>query len=149
MSNIRNTLEKLGPFTELKAAHLDFLAKIGKIEHYAASQSMCEEAQPADKFFLLVDGRVEVEIYDDPQGAITIDTLTPGDVLGWSWIISPHHWRFFGRTVGPVEVLSFPADAIREKCEADYEFGYRLHRIFNYILAQRLEGARIQLLGDN
>ena len=43
----------------------------------------------ANQTHLLRKGRVAIEIFAPKQGSLIIQTLSPGDVLGWSWLPPP------------------------------------------------------------
>ena len=47
------------------------------------------EGDPADSFFVIRHGRVAMEIFVPQRGAVTIETIDDGDLLGWSWLVPP------------------------------------------------------------
>ena len=69
-----------------------------------------------------------------------------GDVLGWSWILAPYHCHFDARAIEPVEALALDGATLRAKCEADHELGYQVTRRLLFVVQQRLERVRMQLL---
>jgi CRP-like cAMP-binding protein len=100
----------------------------------------------ADAFFLVRHGRVALELHVPDRGAVVIETLGPGELLGWSWLISPYRWQFDARAVDPVEVLSFDAAPLREMIERDHDLGYALYVSFGRVLLERLQATRHRLL---
>ena len=104
------------------------------------------ENQEAEHFYILREGKVALEIYAPDRGPIVIDTLGAGDILGWSWLIPPYHWKFDARVIESTRVLMLDGKCLRNKCEADHDLGYELLKRFGSILEQRLEATRIQLL---
>ena len=80
------------------------------------------------------------------RGAIAIDTVGEGDVLGWSWLIPPYHWHFDARAVEPTRAIALDGRCLRGKCDADHELGYELMKRFAQVIEQRLEATRWQLL---
>ena len=46
---------------------------------------------PADRFYLICRGRVALESYVNDRGICPIQTIGPGDVLGWSWLFPPYY----------------------------------------------------------
>ena len=75
-----------------------------------------------------------------------IETLGPGEVVGWSWLFEPYRWQFDGRAVAPTRVVAFDGACLRGKCEADHELGYELMRRFVASVIERLQATRLQLL---
>lgn len=104
------------------------------------------QGQEANNFYIVRDGKVAVEVFAPQRGAITIDTLGAGDVLGWSWLIPPYHWHFDARAVEPVRAVALDGRCMRTKCESDHELGYELMKRFAQIIEQRLDATRWQLL---
>jgi CRP/FNR family cyclic AMP-dependent transcriptional regulator len=80
------------------------------------------------------------------RGRIRIQTVGPGDVLGWSWLISPFRVHFTGRAVTEVRALVLDAECLRKKCEDDHDLGYEILSRLSQVIERRLEATRIQLL---
>lgn len=104
------------------------------------------EREDAKLFFLIRGGRVGLEIQAGERGAIRIQTVGPGEVLGWSWLISPYRWHFDALALEQVHAFSIDASCLRSKCETDNHFGYEMLRRFSTVLERRLEATRLQLL---
>lgn len=104
------------------------------------------QGQEANNFYILRDGKVAVEVFAPQKGAIAIDTLAAGDVLGWSWLIPPYHWHFDARAIEPTRAIALDGRCMRTKCESDHELGYELMKRFAQIIEQRLDATRWQLL---
>ena len=58
------------------------------------------EGDPADTLYLLRRGRVAIEVHSPGAGPIVIETVGPGAVVGWSWLVPPYRWHFDARAVG-------------------------------------------------
>ncbi len=102
--------------------------------------------QAADRFFVIRSGRVSVEAFAPERGAITIETVGDGEVLGWSWLIPPYAWHFDARALNVTRAIALDARCLRDKCDSDPAFGYELMKRFSQIMEQRLEATRLQLL---
>jgi len=104
------------------------------------------EGEDAKLFFLIRSGRVALELQAGERGAIRIQTVGPGEVLGWSWLISPYIWHFDALALEQVHAFSIDASCLRTKCETDNHFGYEMLRRFSAVLERRLDATRLQLL---
>lgn len=104
------------------------------------------QSEDAKLFFLIRSGRVALELQAGEKGAIRIQTVGPGEVLGWSWLISPYKWHFDAVAVEQVHAFSIDASCLRSKCETDNHFGYEMLRRFSTVLERRLDATRLQLL---
>lgn len=109
-------------------------------------QFICRAGAEANEFYLIRDGRVALELNVPAQGPHIIQTLEPGDILGWSWLFPPHRWHFDARAVKLTRTIALDGKCLRTKCEEDHEFGYELLMRFSNILVQNLEATRLQLL---
>jgi len=87
-----------------------------------------------------------VECMTPHRGVITIHTVAPGEIVGWSWLFPPHRWHFDVRTRRATHALRFDGKCLREKCERDHDLGYEFLRRFIFIAGERLEATRMQLL---
>ena len=104
------------------------------------------EGEDAKTFYLIRSGRVALEVQAGERGQIRIQTVGPGEVLGWSWLISPYRWHFDAYAVEQVHAFAIDATCLRTKCETDHHFGYEMLRRFSEVLERRLEATRLQLL---
>ena len=57
-----------------------------------------------------------------------MDTIGPGDLLGWSWMFPPYVWRFTARAVEPTDAIFFYGTILRQYCEKDHSLGYELFK---------------------
>ena len=80
------------------------------------------------------------------RGAVVIETIEAGEVVGWSWLFPPYQWHFDARAVSLVRATSFDGVCLREKCEQDPAFGYDLMSRFTQVLIERLQWTRLRLL---
>jgi CRP-like cAMP-binding protein len=113
---------------------------------FAEGAYLIREGEIANKFFLIRSGRVALEIDVSGRGGLRIQTVGPGEVLGWSWLISPYRWHFNGVAVMDTRVIALDAECLRNKCENDKHFGYEMLKRLAVVMEKRLEATRIQLL---
>jgi CRP-like cAMP-binding protein len=104
------------------------------------------QGEPADKFYLIREGRVAIEIDTASHHSITIQTIQGGNILGWSWLIPPHYNRFSGRATEDVRAIALDGKCLRGKCEENHDLGYELLKRLAAIFTQRLEETRQQLI---
>jgi len=79
-------------------------------------------------------------------GALTIETLQEGDLIGWSWLFPPYTTAFDARSLEDTHTLVFDGACLRAKCDLDPALGYGLLKLFAGLVVQRLQNARFQLL---
>jgi len=135
------------PFLKgLQQEHIELLVGCASNVRFEAGAFVFRQGEEANHFYILRDGKVAVELFAPQKGAVAIDTYGEGDVLGWSWLIPPYHWRFDARAIEPTRAISLDARCMRTKCENDHDLGYELMKRFARIIEQRLDATRWQLL---
>jgi CRP-like cAMP-binding protein len=131
---------------DMEPRYLQLLVSCAANVRFDAGQLILEQGEEANHFYLIRQGRVAVELHTPERGAITVQTVGEGDVLGWSWLSPPYQWRFDARAVTLTRALALDGTCLRTKCEEDHDLGYVLLKRFAQIITQRLEAARLQLL---
>lgn len=104
------------------------------------------EGGAADRCYLVIDGTVGLELHLGGRGAATAATVGPGDLLGWSWLVPPHRWRFDATARTDARLVALDAEVVRAACADDPDLDRALHRRMAATLASRLEASRHQLL---
>ena len=133
-------------FAGLTAAQLELIAGCGINQHVAAGTRLLHAGEPAERFYLIRHGAVALEFDVPGRGALVIETLHEGDVVGWSWLFAPYRWQLDGRATLDTGLVSFDGACLRGKCQSDHELGYELMSRFTANLLDRLQAARLQLL---
>ena len=135
------------PFTSgLGPAHLDHLLSCSRDRIYATGDFLCREGEAADSFFLIWEGRASLEVHVVRHGGLRIETVHPGEVLGWSWMVAPHRWRLDARALEPVRAVVLDAPALRKHCDRDHELGFQVLKRLTQVVGHRLSRTRAQLV---
>jgi CRP-like cAMP-binding protein len=133
-------------FYGLEDRHIELITGCARNVHFEAGQVIFREGDPADHFYLIREGLVSVQFVIPHRGLTTVQTVSEGEILGWSWLFPPYRWHFDARTQRPTRALVFDGECLRNKCEQDHDLGYEIFRRFMYIMVDRLESTRLQLL---
>ena len=131
---------------ELEPRHLQFMTECASELHFVAGQYILREGEAATHLYLIGHGKVALGTIIPGRGFTTLEILEDGEPLGWSWLIPPYHWHFTGLAILPTWVMAMDGKRLREKCEADHDFGYELVKRLALILGQRLRMVRMQLV---
>jgi CRP-like cAMP-binding protein len=133
-------------FNGLEDRHIQLITGCARNVHFEAGQVIFREGDSADHFYLIREGLVSVQFVIPHRGLTTVQTVGEGEILGWSWLFPPYRWHFDARTQQPTRGLAFDGECLRKKCEEDHDLGYEVFRRFMYVMVERLESARLQLL---
>jgi CRP/FNR family transcriptional regulator, cyclic AMP receptor protein len=146
MEQIEKVVENHSFFEGMNPDHLGMMVSCASQVHFEAGQHFLRERDAADQFYIMVSGEVQLEIFMLEPGPIQVQTLGPGDVLGWSWLVPPYRWRFDAKAITASDLIAFDAECLRETLEKHPDLGYDLLMRFVMVMEQRLQATRLQLL---
>lgn len=135
-------------FAELTPGDLHLLAKHATWQTVPENGILFRHDDPAGSFFLLCKGAVSIEVPAISGPSLEVQKLDPGEVLGWSWLIPPYRWSFQARAGSPSTLIEIDGEAVRNHCEQDTAFGYRLLKRFSALMSERLEAARLRMMAE-
>jgi len=146
IENLKPILEKHPFFKDLNQEFLEFIVSCASNVRFREGETILREGESADKFYLVLEGKVEININTAQHRSITIQTLRGGEILGWSWLIPPHRYRFDAKAVEDTRAIALDGKCLRKKCEENHELGYELLKRLAGVFTQRLEETRKQLI---
>ena len=125
---------------------LQEVAACASTESLAQQHKVFRQDGNANRFYLVLEGEVAVEIPAIDGEPAVIQKLGPGSVLGWSWLIPPYRWSFDARTLRSTRLLVLDGEQLRDKCEADPQLGYALIKRSAALMGERLQAARRRVM---
>jgi CRP-like cAMP-binding protein len=129
--------------------HEEHSARLHALSHsveFPAGSRILNEGCTADRFWVIRTGRVALDLHVPGRPAAVVDTLGPGDLLGWSWMLPPHRTHFGARAETQVTADEFDAATVRVLCEEDPLLGGEVAMAVATVVASRLTSARTRLL---
>lgn len=133
-------------FRGLSEEDLRLLAGCGRNAVFQAGECLMREGEEANTFYLLRDGLVALEVHVPGRKPVSLQTLGPGEVAGWSWLFPPYRVQYTVRALRRVRAVAFDGRCLRQKCDADPRLGYELMKRTASVMLQRLQATRLQLL---
>ena len=115
---------------------------------FKAGETILKEGGYADRFYLICQGKVVLEASCNGGPKIVIQTLGPGDALGWSWLYPPFEWHFSARALESCRAVELNAASLLIRAEEDPAFGYELLKRMSKYVVQRLQATRKRLLKE-
>jgi len=146
MQTLEPILAKHPFFKDFEEPYLKLMVGCASNVVFREGQMIFRHGEKADRFYLIREGRVAVELDVRGRGTITIQTVEEGDILGWSWLIPPYQWNFDARVVVPTRVIAMDGTCLRTKADADHNLGYELLTRFARVIVKQLDATRVQLL---
>lgn len=127
-------------------AQLELISGCGQNRVVPAGEYLMREGDRADDFYVIRRGRAAIEVHSPTRGALPIETLHDGDLVGWSWLVEPYRVHFDVRTTGECHLIAFDGSCLRARFEQDPLLAYELLRRFVPVIVDRLQATRIRLL---
>ena len=146
METLEEMIVKHPFWTGLNPHYFDLLNGCATFERFGVDQSIFKEGGNADQFYLIQNGRVTLDAFVPGRGVITVQTVSAGDALGWSWLFPPYQWHFTARGSDVTEAIVFAAKTLRDEAEQNHGFGYELIKRVSKLLLQRLQETRLLLV---
>jgi CRP-like cAMP-binding protein len=149
-------------FSGLKHEQIVALANVASEFKAETDHYFFHEGEMLDNLYLLVEGAAAIVIEVPSQNIehtvseqltgnmLTSDVVTsvvgPGDVFGWSALISPHKATSSVKATTPCRVVAFNCHELRKTFKDDCEFGYLMVEKTARIIRDRLRDMRVESL---
>jgi CRP-like cAMP-binding protein len=135
------------PFTAgLGGAERRRLASFGRLIAADRDEVLLREGEPTPYLAIITSGRVALRMRLPGRGPITVTTVEPGDIVGWSAVVAPYRATSTAVAVEPTEAVALGGPELRQALEADEDLAAALYPRILRSVARRLEGTRLQLL---
>lgn len=146
MKTFEEILKEHSFFKDLEQDQLETVVGCCMNKVFDPGEMIGAEGNPANHFFIVRDGKVAIQIFSPEKGAITVQTVGPDDIIGWSWLFPPYKWCFDIKAIQKTRTVALDGQCLRKKCEEDHDLGYALMKKFSQIMIQRLRATRMQVL---
>lgn len=137
----------LHPFLAgMNRTQLVLLTDCAMAVRFQKGETILHEGGPANRLYLIERGKITLEAKVSSDQSVIIETLGPGDLLGWSCLFPPYVWHFTARAIEPAEAIFFYGSMVREYCGRDQSLGYELLKRVAGVMIKRLQAAREKML---
>ena len=145
MNSVTGTdLARVSLFDGLPQDELDGLARHAMRRRLADGEVLFAQGQPARTLHVVVEGGLVLRTEGGGESVI-VDTLRPGDLVGWSAMREDAVTLSTGRAVGATEVIAIPVDPIVDLAAGGSRESRRLLRRIVGLAASHLEASWTQL----
>lgn len=130
----------------LSPEHRQRLMRVAREVSFPQGTRLFEEGSRADRFWIIRTGTVELDMRLPGRRAAVIEQIRHDELIGWSWLFTPHAWHLGAEAITPVQAYEFDATAVRAMCEDDPSLGSAVGRWAGDVLAHRLRSSRTRLM---
>jgi CRP-like cAMP-binding protein len=119
---LREALRQHAFFEGLSGDQFADLAQLASEVTFQENEVILEDGQRSKYFYLLLSGSVVVELRT-PRYVVSVQALGPGQVFGWSALLSDQDTLFQVRARELTTALRFDGVALKAKCREDAHLG--------------------------
>ena len=142
-----SALQTIPWFQEISPEHFDKLAGISDVIELNAGKELFHQGDKQDYLYVILKGRIAIEIAVPGKGRARIYTAEPTEMLGWSSVTPVVRQRTASAvTVLPSTLIRMKASDLQQLCDQNHSFGYLVMRRIANVAASRLLVTRLQLL---
>jgi len=139
-SSLADILQANPWFRLLERPHFDKLVGLSTEITWPAGHTIFREGDRDDQLYLILEGQVALDMHMPMRGRVTILTVGPEEVFGWSAAVPAVPKKTAGaRAVQPTRAIGLDATALQTACELDHDLGYHVYRWLANVIAGRLK----------
>jgi CRP-like cAMP-binding protein len=135
-----NILKRIPLFSNIETAKLKLMAFASERITFKPGQSLCEQGEPGDAAYIIIEGEADVLI-DTDAGQIKVAAVGANDIIGEIAILIDVPRTATVRAVSDVGTLKITKDLFFRMVTDFPEMGIEIMRV----LAHRLEATNAQL----
>jgi CRP-like cAMP-binding protein len=128
-------------FDGLSREGLQKLLATGRSRTLQVNEYLCLLGDDATDFYVLVKGQVDLCFPMRLGGAVkdvTVESVGPGQALGWSALVKPHRFTLSARAIKPSEVIQFARRDLLELFRSEPAIGYAFFTKVSEVVSVRL-----------
>jgi CRP-like cAMP-binding protein len=146
MNNVTaDEIARISLFEGLPAEDLSKLAAVASRRRLGDGEALFEQGQPARSLHVVVQGGLVLRAEADGRSVI-VESLRPGDLVGWSAMREGAVTLSTARATGATEVIAIPVDTIVDLAAGGSREAAALIRRIVGLAARHLEMSWNQLL---
>ena len=150
MLNVAPALKRCEVFVGLDDSDLQKIANLSSWQRntYKPGDYVFRQDATADYFYILEDGEVNLLVVvqaDSPNSTkkeVPVDTVTTGDVFGWSSLVAPHSLTMSAVCVKPSTVLTVSGIELVGLLDCNQSIGYEVMKGLVRVIGARFRDIR-------
>ncbi len=134
-------------FKDLNDDELHEIISISEKQSFESQQKIFGEGNWARKIYLLLEGEVKIQSKSNVQSEVlTIDTVSRGDIFGWSALTEPYSLTATALSIRKSVVSAWRGDALRDLFEKNTRIGYVFMGEIARVVSSRYKHTRTKLI---
>lgn len=139
-------LKKMDVFEFVGKEELKRIAELAEVEEFEPGDYIFREGDEAGKIYIVLEGRVSIEIPVGPGKTVQVYTMTKWRFFGYPALLRSRKYTTNARCLDRVRVVSIPANDLEELFKKNCTCGYLVMKRVAELIAQKLRDTRMQLI---
>jgi CRP-like cAMP-binding protein len=119
---------------------------------YDAGDFIFRESAVAKEFYILEEGEISLVVASRKEGMkklvqVPVDTVTKGDVFGWSALVAPHSRNMSAICIKRSTVVTISGIELNKLMDCNHSLGYEVMKSLVRVIASRLRDMQGKLAG--
>lgn len=111
-----------------------------------------QEGTVAKEFYILEEGEISLVVASRKEGTkklmqVPVDTVTKGDVFGWSALVAPHSRNMSAICIKPSTVVAVSGAELNELMDHNHSLGYEVMKSLVRVIGSRLRDLQSKFVG--
>jgi len=121
---------------------------------YNAGDLIFREGAVSNNFYILDDGEINLLVASYKEGTkeliqVAVDTVTKGDVFGWSALVAPNTRNMSAICIKRSTVIAVSGTELNELMDSNHSLGYEVTKSLVRVIAKRLRELQGKLIGKD
>lgn len=153
METVIDVLRQSIVFQKLTNEQIKKLAAVASFETHPAGTLLYREGDPADKFYIVKEGKVVLDMTCEmgphmPPRQVTVDVITKGESMGWSAVVEPYIYTLGCLCMDRTTLVAVNSAKLREFIVEDLTMGFEVMKAVAKMISSRLTHTRVLLIGE-
>jgi CRP-like cAMP-binding protein len=121
------------------------LAEIAQVEIFKKENYVEVENNSARALYIVKQGRVAIEVILPIDRHVSVYIVKPGDLFGWSAVVSPYQVTASSLCMEDCEIVVFPKEKILSLLDSDVALKASFMEVITRVIRNRLKDTRQQM----
>ena len=152
--DLMQLLRRCEVFVGLDDSDLQKIAELPSWQRktYNAGEFIFREGAVSNNFYVLDDGEINLLVASRKEGTkeliqVAVDTVTKGDVFGWSSLVAPHTRSMSAICIKRSTMIAVSGTELNELMDRNHSLGYEVTKSLVRVIAKRLRELQGELVG--
>ena len=139
-------LKRFEIFKDLNESEAGIIQEKASFQEYDEGKRIFAENSLATNLYLLLEGKVDIKMSSTTKKEIiTVDTVKPNEIFGWSAITDPFTFTAAAWTAEKCKIIAISGEALGNLFKINNQLGYKVSKKIATVISRRLRRLHLRL----